>query len=122
LGTDAAQFTRSPLEPLWGKLRPMVLRSGAEVWVPGPPPFSTQPDSQFQAAALEVYSVGNALTPEQELIADYWADAPGATGTPPGHCIAIVSQIARTAPLSLIEAAEAYARTGIAVNDAFIAC
>ena len=48
--------------------------------------------------------------------------AVGDTGTPPGHWIAIVSQIARNDDLSLPAAAEAYARVGIAVHDAFIAC
>ena len=60
------------------------------------------------------------LTEEQKTIALYWADGAGATGTPPGHWIAIVSQIARNEDLSLAEAAEAYARVGIAVHDAFI--
>ena len=55
-------------------------------------------------------------------MAEYWADGTGATGTPPGHWIAIVGQLARTDGLSLAEAAEAYVRVGIAVTDAFIQC
>jgi membrane-associated phospholipid phosphatase len=74
------------------------------------------------AAAFEVYTVGLGLTDEQKTIADFWSDGPLATGTPPGHWIAIVSQIARNDELSLAAAAEAYARVGIAVHDAFIAC
>jgi PAP2 superfamily len=89
---------------------------------PGHPSFSTAPASDFYAAGLEVYTVGLALTVEQKTIADYWSDGAGATGTPPGHRIAIVSQIARNDTLSLAAAAEAYARVGIAVHDAFIAC
>src|SRR6266498_3655680 len=54
--------------------------------------------------------------------ADFWADNAGATGTPPGHWIALVGQIARNDGLSLTAAAEAYARVGIAVTDAFIQC
>jgi hypothetical protein len=88
----------------------------------GHPPFSTQTTSHFYAEALVVYNVGLNLTTEQKTTADYWSDGPSATGTPPGHWIAIVSQIARKEGLSLARAAEAYARVGIAVHDAFIAC
>lgn len=112
----------SPLQPCWGFIRPMVLSSGSECPPQGNPTFSTDTTSKFYAAGLEVYNVGLGLTAEQKTIADYWADGPGATGTPPGHWFAIVSQIARSDGLSLIRAAEAYARVGIAVHDAFIAC
>jgi len=114
-------FNPNPLQPCWGFLRPMVLTSGAECPPILHPPFSTSSQSDFYAAALEVYNVGLNLTNEQKTIADYWSDA-GGTGTPPGHWIAIVSQIGRNDDLSLAEAAEAYARVGIAVHDAFIAC
>ena len=100
----------------------MVLTSGSECPPVSHPEFSTNNGSDFYAAALEVYNVGVGLTTEQKTIADYWADGPGATGTPAGHWIAIVSQIARNDRLTLTRAAEAYARVGIAVNDAFIAC
>ena len=66
--------------------------------------------------------MGLNLTDEQKTIADYWSDGAGATGTPPGHWIAIVSQLARRHALSLATVAEAYARVGMAVHDAFIAC
>lgn len=115
-------FNANPLQPCWGQLRPMVLTSGGQCPPVGPPPFSTQTTSHFYAEALEVYNVGLNLTTEQKTIADYWSDGAGATGTPPGHWIAIVSQIARKDGLSLAAAAEAYARVGIAVHDAFIAC
>jgi hypothetical protein len=115
-------FNPNPLQPCWGELRPMVLTSGSECPPQSHPPFSTATNSDFYAAALEVYNVGVNLTAEQKLIADYWSDNPTATGTPPGHWIAIVSQIAQKDTLSLARAAEAYARVGIAVHDAFIAC
>ena len=115
-------FNPNPLQPCWGFLRPMVLTSGAECGPINHPAFSTANPSEFRAAATEVYNVGLALTNEQKTIADYWSDGPGATGTPAGHWVAIVSQIVRDDKLSLGEAAEAYARVGIAVHDAFIAC
>ena len=115
-------FNPNPLQPCWGMIRPMVLTSGEECPPPGHSAFSTDPVSDFHAAAMEVYNVGLGLTDEQKTIADYWSDGAGATGTPPGHWIAIVSQIARNDNLSLAAAAEAYARVGMAVHDAFIEC
>ena len=117
----ASPLNPNPLQPCWGMIRPMVLTSGGECPPPGHPAFSNAA-SDFYAAGLEVYSVGLGLTHEQKTIADYWSDGPGTTGTPPGHWIAIVSQIARNEGLSLAAAAEAYARVGIAVHDAFIEC
>lgn len=115
-------FNANPLQPCWGSIRTIVLNSGDECFAKPPPRFSTSTRSPFHAAALEVYLTGLSLSWEQKVIADYWSDGPGATGTPPGHWIAIVSQIARRRHLSLADAAEAYARVGIAVHDAFIAC
>lgn len=115
-------FNPNPLQPCWGLMRPMVLTSGGECHPPDHPLFSTDPDSEFYGAALEVYNVRLNLTEEQETIANYWADNAGATGTPSGHWIAIVSQLARNENLSLATAAEAYVRVGIAVHDAFIQC
>jgi len=115
-------FNPNPLQPCWGQIRPMVLSSGADCPPPGHPAFSTNHGSQFFAAAQQVYDINKGLTDEQKTIATFWADNAGATGTPPGHWIAIVGQVARNDSLSLMAAAEAYARVGIAVTDAFIEC
>jgi membrane-associated phospholipid phosphatase len=113
-------FTPNPDQPCWAQLRPMVLTSSEECAPPGHPEFSTDPESAFYAAALEVYHTGLTLTDAQRTIAQYWADGVGATGTSSGHWMAIVGQIARNDGLSLAAAAEAYAKLGITVADAFI--
>ena len=115
-------FNPAPLQPCWGGLRPMVLESGAECRPSGHPRFSLETDSQFHAAARQVYDVGRTLTKKQRTVAIFWADNAGATGTPAGHWIAVVGQLARSRRLNLAAAAEAYARVGIAVHDAFVAC
>jgi hypothetical protein len=115
-------FTPNPLLPCWGELRPLVLTSSEECAPPPPPAYASASTSVFYANALEVYQTNLHLMDEQQTIAEYWADNPGATGTPPGHWIAIVGQLARTQSLSLMAAAEAYARVGLAVADAFISC
>lgn len=110
------------LQPTWGGKRCMVLRSPREC-DPGPPPeFSTEPGSAFFGEALEVHEAVNRLTPEQREIAQFWSDDPGLTATPPGHSVSILTQLLRAQDRSLAFAAEAYARLGAAVCDAFIAC
>jgi hypothetical protein len=110
------------LQPYWGRNRPFALRSG-ELPDPGPPPtYSEDRLSAFYAEAAECYRVTVALSPEQQEIARFWSDDPGITATPPGHSISILSQVIRTSASPLDRAIEAYARVGIAVADAFIAC
>lgn len=112
----------APLQPCWGRLTPMVLATGGTCAIPPPSSFSTSPGSPIYAQMHEVYSTLNNLRPEQRATALYWADNPGQSGTPSGHWIRIVGQYAREHQLGLDLAAEAYARVGIAVNDAFISC
>ena len=114
-------FTPTPVEPCWGQLVPFILSSGAACATHPPPAYSEDSTSQFFLDAREVYETVNNPTAEQQTIAQYWADGPGMTGTPSGHWIAIVGQLADRERLSLATAAEAYARVGIAVADAFIA-
>jgi hypothetical protein len=114
-------FISKPLQPCWGRLRPFVLTSSEECAPPPPPEYSTDPASEFYALAWEVYQTNVNLTAEQKTIAQYWADGAG-TGTPPGHWIAIMGQLARNDSLSLMAAAAGYVRVGLAVADAFIGC
>jgi hypothetical protein len=111
-----------PLEPCWGQLRPLVLAASDECAPPPPPAYAEDPASAFYVLGLEVYTTSVNLTEEQRTIALYWADTSGTTGTPPGHWVAIVGQIARNDGLSLMAAAEGYVRVGLAVADAFISC
>ena len=110
------------LQPYWGMNRCLAIPGGAACPPGDHPPFSEDPGSAFHAEAAEVYEAVNNLTPEQEAIARFWSDDPGTTPTPPGHSIAITTQTLRHDEASLAVAAEAYAKVGIAVCDAFIAC
>ena len=87
-----------------------------------PPPYSTQQGSEFYVEAKEVFDVSRTLTPEQKEIALFWADEAGKTATPPGHSIAIATQILEADDASLAAAAETYAKVGIAISDAFVSC
>jgi hypothetical protein len=108
------------LQPYWGANRPFVLASGEACPPAPPPPYSEEVGSPFYAEAHECYLAVGSLTGEQEAIARFWSDDPGQTATPPGHSVSILTQVARKLDVSLAQAAEAYAKVGIAVADAFI--
>jgi hypothetical protein len=112
----------SALQPYWGGNRCMALDDSLTCDPGPPPPFSTNQDSAFFAEAMEAYETVNGITPAQREIALFWADDPGQTATPPGHSVSILGQLLRVQDRSLADAAVAYARLGIAVCDAFIAC
>ncbi|MEZ4616755.1 MAG: FG-GAP-like repeat-containing protein [Caldilineaceae bacterium] len=110
------------LQPYWGNNRPMALRLDHGCVAVPPTPYSEDPNSAFYALAQEVYDTVRLLTPEQHIIARFWADDPGTTPTPPGHSLSVTTQLLRQTDASLALAAETYARVGIALNDAFIGC
>jgi hypothetical protein len=112
----------SALQPYWGANRSFLRSSGKTDATGPPPPYSERPESAFHSEALECHRVVAELTPEHQAIARFWSDDPGQTPTPPGHSISILTQATRALDLSLDRAAEAYAKVGIAVADAFISC
>jgi membrane-associated phospholipid phosphatase len=108
-------------EPYWGQIRPFVLKSWDECSVPDPPPFSTDRASTFYRDAQTVHATRLTLAPDQRAAALYWADNAGESGTPPGHWIAIASQMVSQRRLSAEEAARLMVLTAAAQADAFIA-
>lgn len=110
------------LQPTWGENRPFALDGGDTCPAPSPPDYSEATDSAFYAEAIEVYEVGLDRTPEETAIAEFWSDDPGRTSTPPGHWVSILNQVLVHQESNLDVAAEAYAKVGIAVADAFITC
>lgn len=112
----------SALQPCWGNLRPFVLNNGA-LCLPGPPPqYSEALGSAFYNEMIEVYNATKNLTAEQQTIANFWADNPGTTITPPGHSLSIAGQVLEQEDADLGQAAECFVKVGMAVADAFIAC
>ena len=110
-----------PMLPTWGQNRSFVPVS-TTTSPPEPTAYSTQVSSPFFAQALEVYSISKNLTAEQKAIALFWADDAGKTFTPPGHGISIATQVLQKEKSNLAQAAETYAKIGLATTDAFIAC
>jgi hypothetical protein len=109
------------LQPFWGENRPFVPGS-VTACAPAPPEYSEDPASAFYAEALEVYGAVRGVTPHQREFAQFWSDEGGATATPAGHWTAILTGLIRQQDRSLAFAAEAHAKLGIAMSDAFVAC
>lgn len=110
------------VEPYWGTLRPFALQSSDSCSARPPYEFSTDKRSAFYKMVDSVYQKSLHLTPEEKQIAYFWADNPGETGTPAGHWLGIISQLAAQRHLSPERAVEAYALSAIAMADAFIVC
>ena len=75
--------------------------------------YSEQPGSAFYSEAAADHELSKTLTPERTTIARYGADGPG-TISGPGHSLAVVNEVLRQQHADLSQAAEAYARAGIA--------
>lgn len=109
----------APVGPFLKNTRPFLESSLSVNAPPLPFPYSPEPSSQFYKAAKEVYNIGNALTPEQKLIANRWADVggPGVGHAGGGHVLFIVTEVLENKKVRLGEAAEMYAKTGIALKE-----
>ncbi len=120
------------IEPNWGKLRPFVLDSSSQFRAAPPIPFDITKGSAFLTQVRDVYTVARALTPEQRAIAAFWDCNPyvmhvqGHTMfatkkiTPGGHWMGIVGTASRAANAKILAAADAYARTAIALAEGFL--
>jgi hypothetical protein len=110
------------LLPSWGSNRCFTIQPGEGAAPDVHPAYSEDRSSPFFGEAQEVYETSRQLTPEQEAIARFWSDDPGRTATPAGHTNSVLTQVLRRERASLMTAAEAYAKVGMAVSDAFVAC
>ncbi|TMU56333.1 vanadium-dependent haloperoxidase [Flagellimonas algicola] len=117
----AQSFSHYPLHPHWGENR-RFLKENAALEVPYMIPYDTIPGSPYYEEYMEVYKKDLALTQEEKEAAIWWGDDPDVSFTPPGHSYYYVTLAVEKKLPSMIEAAEAYAKTSIAVADAFINC
>lgn len=117
----AQQITRFPLHPHWGDNR-TFLAANTNLKMPDFLPFDTTNLSGCYKQFMEVYLSNKNITQAQKEIALWWNDDPSDTYTPPGHSYNLASTIVRIKKPDLMQAAETYARVGLAVADAFIVC
>lgn len=113
-------FTRG-LFPSWGKVRPFALKSSELIAKP-PLPWSEDPNSKFYLQALETKIAVDEASLNDIWIAEFWSDDIfQLTFEPAGRLVAIANQLIEEDKLSLDQAAETYAKLGMALADAGIA-
>lgn len=117
----AQSFSHHPLHPDWGNNRTFV-RENRELPMPIMIPYDTLPDSPYYQQFLQVYEKEKTLTQKEKEAAIWWGDDPEDTFTPPGHSYYIATLAVESQQPELIKIAETYAKTGMAVADAFIKC
>jgi hypothetical protein len=120
------------VEPNWTIIRPFALDSAAQFRPAPAHPFDTTAGSAFFKQTREVYETGKALTEEQRAIAAFWDCNPYVMNvqghtmfalkkiSPGGHWMGIVKIVSQQRRASMPVAAEAYARTAIALADGFL--
>lgn len=110
-----------PMQPTWGNNR-FFVPANKDLVLPKTIPFSATITSAYFGQYFEVYTINKSLTTEQKEIAAFWADNPVETPTPAGHSYNITNIAVKQSKAGLGRAAEAFAKTGITLNDAFINC
>ena len=120
------------VEPNWAKLRPFVLDSSSQFRPKPPHRFDMTEGSPFYLQVKEVFETGKNLTDEQRAIAAFWDCNPYVMNvrghamyatkkiSPGGHWMGIVAVAAHKSRASLMQSAEAYVRTAVALADGFI--
>lgn len=127
------------LEPHWNKIRPFVIDSAAQFKPVPPPAFSLEENSDFYKELKEVYDISNEITKrgdesEEVAIAQFWDCNPYVSVsrghlmfatkkiTPGAHWIGINKIACRKSNFDFDDTVYAYAKTSIAIADAFISC
>lgn len=122
------------IEPHWNKIRTFVIDSAAQFKVSPPPPYSTDPNSDFYKEAKAVYEAVINADKEELDIAMFWDCNPYKMNvkghvmfaekkiTPGGHWMSIAAIASKAANADWKKTAEAFAMTGISLHDAFVAC
>jgi len=121
------------IEPHWGEIRTMAMHDAKEYSVPPPPAFNvTDKESKYYKEVVSIENTGNNLTKDQTHMADFWDDNPqkfNVAGhivfltkkfSPPGHWLSIVGIGAKKTNADFNTTVCAYAKTAIALFDAFI--
>jgi hypothetical protein len=118
----SADFPMPALLPYWGRIRPFIIDVDQFI-ADTLPPFSTVTNGLYHQQAVELISLSKPLSSENQWIAEFWHDdRPGLTFSPPGHWLAIVTQVIDTEQPSIDKALCVYLKVGFALADAMIAC
>jgi hypothetical protein len=109
--------------PFYGKARTFVISESQKLARP-PLAHSDDPGSALYAQALQVYAQNTpSLSHESEWVGEFWSDdLINVTFSPGPRWVAIGNQIIEAQDVSLEKSLEAYAKCGMALNDAAVAC
>lgn len=112
-----------PMFPYWGQARRFAINESDRLCAP-PIPYSESPNSELYSQAIEVYSQNTpTLSYIDEWVGEFWSDdLLNLTFSPGPRWIAIASQVIKNESSNLETAIEAYAKVGMALNDAAVAC
>jgi hypothetical protein len=103
----------SPVQPLAGRWRTWVLRSGSQFRPPPPPRYGSR---RFLADARELLRLRRDLTPAQKRIAKFWEGGVG-TPLPPGVWNEVAIAYIRRDGLTTAAAARVLALLNVAMAD-----
>jgi membrane-associated phospholipid phosphatase len=116
----------SPMGPFFGKVRTFSLKESDKLALPPSHyymDYSENIQSEYYSQALQTYTKNAALDYTVEWIGEFWSDdLVGLTFSPGPRWVAIGNQIIEKGNVDLERALEAYAKTGMALNDAAVAC
>jgi len=125
----------SAMEPHWNTIRSVVMDSANQFEAPAPYAFNIKDkNSDYYKEVMKLKNAGDSLSEEQAHIADFWDDNPfklNVSGhlmfgtkkfSPPGHWMSIVGIAAKKAGADFPTTVCAYAKTAVALFDAFIEC
>jgi membrane-associated phospholipid phosphatase len=111
-----------PMYPYWGKVRTFAI-GDADKLARAPLPYSEDKTSAYYAQGLEVYAATTPQTYENQWIGEFWSDdVLGFTFSPAVRVWAIAEQVLAQKNSNLETAVLAYVKSGLAVNDAAVAC
>ena len=110
----------APVGPFLKDSRPFLEYSLTAPIPEIPVPYSEDKTSEFYKQAKNVYDIGKALTTEQKLIPNWWADigGPGVGVAASAHILSIATWVLERKHAKLGQAAEIYAKISIAFKDA----
>jgi hypothetical protein len=125
----------SAVEPHWSTIRTVALDSSSQFIPPPPYAFNVKDkNSDYYKEVMSIKNAGDSLSEEQIHIADFWDDNPfklNVSGhlmfgtkkfSPAGHWMSIVGIAAKKTGADFPTTVCAYAKTAIALFDAFIQC
>lgn len=111
-----------PLQPYWKNQRFFISDNNLKIDISEYPVYSLDSNSSFYKDAKEIYQLHTENNPVNEIISEYWDDAPGYSGTPTGHILSIALQLSKRKKLGLEKSLQLYVLLTVSIRDAFICC